>query len=81
MKEAELKAKELIERFLALDMLDLDGYTYWIEDRNAKQCALICVNQMLEVLENIPDLDVKGNILLNEIEKHRKIKQILTDKY
>jgi hypothetical protein len=42
------KAKELVDRFWELDMLDDNGDLYWIGKENTKQCALICVDEILE---------------------------------
>tara|TARA_B110000305_G_C18823132_1_gene352322 strand:+ start:42 stop:254 length:213 start_codon:yes stop_codon:yes gene_type:complete len=44
---AKDKAKELVDRFWELDMLDDNGDLYWIGKENAKQCALICVDEIL----------------------------------
>jgi len=45
--EAKKKADELIKKFHDIDMVDNDGDTYWMERKNAIQCALICVNEIL----------------------------------
>ena len=42
------KAKELVDRFWNLDMIDDEGYTFWISKQNSKQCALICVDEIIE---------------------------------
>ena len=45
------KAKELEEMFFDLDMYDYEGYVYWMEKENAKQCALICVEELIKLYE------------------------------
>lgn len=50
---AEEKAKELIERFKKhshFDWNEFDGFNKESGERNAKQCALICVDEMLKVV-------------------------------
>lgn len=49
---AKEKAKELVGRFLYLDFIDDENQEYWIEYINAKQCALICVDEIIEALEH-----------------------------
>jgi len=44
MSEAKRKAKELVERFRNLE----DGES-WINNYNAKQCALICVDENIKI--------------------------------
>lgn len=48
--KAKEKAKELVDRFWELDMLDDNGDLYWIGKENAKQCALICVYEFIDAL-------------------------------
>tara|TARA_B110000967_G_C18871583_1_gene555743 strand:- start:2026 stop:2232 length:207 start_codon:yes stop_codon:yes gene_type:complete len=43
----KVAAKEIVERFLSLDMHDYEDYVYWMEKENAKKCALICVDEIL----------------------------------
>jgi hypothetical protein len=47
------KAKELVDKFIepTMEFDELDGY---VEDKdNAKQCALIAVNEQIELLLNL----------------------------
>ena len=48
--KAKEKAKELVDRFWELDMLDDNGDLYWIGKENAKQSALICVDEFIDAL-------------------------------
>ena len=41
------KAKELVNRFWELDMFDDKGDLYWIGKEEAKQCALICLDEVI----------------------------------
>ena len=56
---AEEKAKELVDRFWELDMLDDNGDLYWIGKENAKQCALTCVDEIIESLRHIIGVDLR----------------------
>ena len=50
---AKEKAIELVNRFWELDMLDDNGDLYWIGKENAKQSALICVDEMIREIKEI----------------------------
>jgi hypothetical protein len=71
MTEAEQKAKELVDRFLDIDFIDDWNQEYWIEYRNAKKCALICVDEkrfFITRLVTENELDVRyGTKLLGEL--------------
>lgn len=75
------KAEELVKTFydkLRIDDSLGDIISVTINKRRydeSKQCALICVDETIEALNKIPDLKVSGNVLLNEIENWRSIKQ------
>ena len=49
------KAKELVERFLALKKINPNAITRPYNWQEAKQCALICVDEMQNVLMNGED--------------------------
>tara|TARA_R110000851_G_scaffold302743_1_gene460114 strand:+ start:80 stop:343 length:264 start_codon:yes stop_codon:yes gene_type:complete len=61
------KAKELVERFLSLDMYDYEDYVYWLEKENAKQCALICVDEILKANEKISLKGLSETMQTNDI--------------
>lgn len=59
------KAKELIDKFISIGCLFA----------NAKKCAIIAVDEIINTLnKDIRDLDVRGNILLDLIEKWQSVK-------
>ena len=52
---AKEKAIDLVDMFWQFDMLDDEGNWYWIGKENAKQCALICVDEKIETyVKNYP---------------------------
>jgi len=63
------KAKELILKFTFLTP-EGDNKFY-----NPIQCALICVDEINNSLQNIPDLQVSGNVLLDQIKYYQKVKE------
>ena len=63
------KAKELVDKFCF-------GLYPW-QIKKAKEYALLCVNETLNTLENIPDLMVVGNILIDQIKYYRKVKDYI----
>ena len=66
------KAKELVDKFENyVETEDFFGDSRVLE--NSKQCALIAVDEILNVLEEIPDLKVEGNILLDKIEYYKGV--------
>ena len=68
------KAKELVETFENYASgLNNDVFDDYECLKNAKQCALIAVDEILNVLEEIPDLKVEGNILLDKIEYYKGV--------
>ena len=67
MKEEELKAKELYNKFLTCQP------DKWL----AKQGALICVDKILELLESMAGV----NEIKDDHKLYSDMKQILTDKY
>ena len=56
MKQPKEVAKELVDKFANIDMVNEDGHIFWIHERVAKQCALIAVDEIIEAL-NIPEWD------------------------
>ena len=68
----ETKAKEIVDKYkgqlkTATPILNRPHY-------QAKQCAIIHVNGIIDVLnKEIRDIDVAGNILLDLIEKYRNV--------
>jgi hypothetical protein len=65
------KAKELVEKFNEIHQTNFRNRAY--AQTQAKQCALIAVDEILNVLEEIPDLKVEGNILLDKIEYYKGV--------
>ena len=47
------KAKELVNRFWELDMFDDKGDLYWIGKEEAKQCALICLDEKQKTIDKM----------------------------
>jgi len=41
----------------------------------AKTIALICVDKINNALQQIPDLQVSGNVLLDQIKHYQEVKQ------
>jgi len=72
MTESQKKAKELIDKF----MNPIDGlYKYPMCFDTSKQCAIICVDEIILTLnKDIRDLDVVGNVLLDLIDFWRKVR-------
>ena len=73
------KAKELVDKYEKL----LDYELIPINDKDcsyqAKQCALICVDEKIQMLEKICEIPILGafanKICKNEILKLKKVKQ------
>ena len=69
--KAKEKAYELVDRFIYLDEFSMD----WDADEyihNAKQCALIAVDEILQLLKHYPRYDKMINYwnqVKQEIEK------------
>jgi len=68
------KAKELISKFTFLKTPESDNKFY-----NPKQCALICVDEINNALQNISSLQVIGNVLLDQIKYYQEVKQEITN--
>ena len=74
MREAELKAKELYNKFLTCQP------DKWL----AKQGALICVDDKLELLGRLKKIQrykAEKMTIQKEVDALQKVKQILTYKY
>tara|TARA_B110000881_G_C18105841_1_gene285039 strand:+ start:81 stop:305 length:225 start_codon:yes stop_codon:yes gene_type:complete len=68
--KAKEKAKELVERFLALKKINPNAITRPYNWQEAKQCALIDIDNTIEALWNV------GHSSCNdEIEYHREVKK------
>jgi len=58
------KANDILDNFWLMDKVEP-----MLTEEQAKQCALIAVDEIIRTLnEDIKDIDVRGNILLNLIE-------------
>ena len=70
------KAKELVDRFrdysYEYEVINSEEDT---QDWNAKQCALICVDEMIDRFQHIPDVYCLGSIIIDEIKYLQEIKQ------
>ena len=51
--KAKEKAKELVDKFTLYLGTDVDGDECYVDIMEAKQCALICVDEMLEFAYDI----------------------------
>ena len=68
MTPEEKKARELVERF-DFEVTDLDGITSHTRDE-AKQCALICVDEQKEFIKNWTGIDWNiRKIMIDELEE------------
>lgn len=63
---AEEKAMELHEKFLLLVDCGDNRYTTTIQEKNAKECAIIAVDEIINCLDD-NDLYVSGETNTNEI--------------
>ena len=76
------KAQELVDKFYNTTPNEAwinepvglsEEYKAW---KQAKQCALIAVNEIINTLNmDIRDIDVRGNILLDLIDYWREVKK------
>ena len=86
MQTLEQKAEELIEKFLpyvdSTNVLSDEFDKNW-RLRNAINCAIICVDEILKSSPSLPILSDAGN-LVNDIEESteywQEVKQILENK-
>ena len=71
------KVEELVNKFMATNSVKLSDYSR-IEFPTAKQCALICCDEILLTLnKDIQDINVIGNILLDLIKYWNNVKEEL----
>tara|TARA_R110002126_G_scaffold17659_1_gene68509 strand:+ start:207 stop:431 length:225 start_codon:yes stop_codon:yes gene_type:complete len=71
--KAKKKAKELVDRFTLYLGTDVNGDECYVDVMEAKQCALICVDEKIETLLPYAGLlDIK-----KEIEELEEVKQEL----
>ena len=71
------KAEELKNKFINTNSLKLSDYSR-IEFPTAKQCALICCDEILLTLNrDIQDINVVGNILLDLIKYWNNVREEL----
>ena len=79
------KAKELVDGFkkyaesdwLNSGLLEQETISNTIIF-NAKKSALICVDEINNALQQIPDLKVSGNVLLDQIKFYQKVRNEIT---
>jgi hypothetical protein len=70
--KAKDKAKELVERFLALKKINPNAITRPYNWQEAKQCALICVDEIVKNTLQVPQVldywnEVKQYLLLEHV--------------
>lgn len=71
------KAEELVNKFMSINSVKLSDYSR-IEFPTAKQCALICCDEILLTLNrDIQDINVVGNVLLDLIQYWIEVKEEL----
>lgn len=64
------KANDILDSFWLMDKVEP-----MLNEVQAKQCTLICIDEIIRtLLEDIKDIDVRGNILLNLIEYWQEVK-------
>ncbi len=69
------KAEELVDKYRNTIMSFLSDN---MKDMNAKNCALIAVDEIIGTLNHdIRDLDVRGSVLLDLIKYWQEVKQEL----
>ena len=69
MSKAKEKAKELVDRFMQVeDTIGINGRSL-LYLKEAKQCALICVDEILQEIEGFPYACKFWEEVKNEIEK------------
>lgn len=73
----EQQAKELVTKYL----VSFPKYVTDYKDaalEQAKQCAIICCETTIKTLrEDIRDLDVRGNVLLDLIDRWQQVKNYI----
>ena len=72
MEAPKEKAKELSIKFT-------DNTDVVKPNIRSKEMALICVDEINNALQNIPDLQVSGNVLLDQIKYYQEVKQEITN--
>jgi len=65
------KAEELVNKYLNLPICE--------SVESAKYASNICIKEILNTLEEIPDLQVSGNILLDKIKYWRDVQGKIYD--
>tara|TARA_R110002051_G_C8341973_1_gene438540 strand:+ start:273 stop:509 length:237 start_codon:yes stop_codon:yes gene_type:complete len=71
---AKEKAKDLVERFLALKKINLNAITRPYNWQEAKQCALICVDEIINTGVHQDYIKVDG-YMLSLVEFYTEVKQ------
>ena len=66
------KARGLVKRFKIVRLKEGKSK---LTDISSKRCALLCVDEIDNALQNIPDLQVSGNVLLDQIKYYQEVKQ------
>ncbi len=67
------RANELGNKFYQGNVFDYHKEGHLKEIVKAKARTKICVQEILNVLEEIPDLKVEGNLLLDKIEYYKRV--------
>ena len=76
--EAKEKAKELRDKFI--ESTKVFYQNEWKTDLSeSKKCALICVEEINNALKKIPEIQVSGNLLLDQIKYYQKVKEEISN--
>jgi len=68
METAKEKSKELHEKFLPLVDCGDNRYTTTIQEKNAKQCAIIAVDEIIDTLTELFNEHIHNEIIETLIE-------------
>ena len=76
--EAKEKAYNLVNSFFRLTPSKDNLRAVLVDQCIAKKSALICVDEINKALQNIPDLQVGGNLLIDQIKYYQKVRGEIT---
>ena len=74
MNYAKNKAKNLVDKFMNIEYLD----DFYIRDSEAKQCAKITCEKIIEALDEI-DCDENQNVMENINMEHRFYNEVIDE--
>jgi len=73
--EAKEKAYNLVNSFFRLRPSKDNLRAVLVDQCIAEKSALICVDEINNALQKIPDIQVAGNVLLDQIKYYQEVKQ------